>query len=356
MKRLDLLTSRITYPIALGVFILLRGILTASCVLLLVLTQLGGVQLEGTAWPSAEVRVAGADTATPGPETSLDQAGTTTEEPTLESYPTASATDTPAFTPTSEPTATIEPTPEEEQAVFCPESPGRVEDINYDARLFPSPLPAKLYLPPCYDVDQQEYPVLYLLSEEGFDENRWVDNGVAEAAEERIQSGSLSPFIIVMPQHPERLFNSTDGGPGSYEVEVVEGLVPYIDANYRTIQSPEFRAIGGVSRGGVWAIEISFTNPDLFGGLAAVSPSLDSNYPRVQYDPVNLANAAETLPTNILFLIAEDDPALPKVETLSQTLVNLGYINSFVIEQPGQESRLWPGASEEIFNVLAAGW
>ncbi len=133
-------------------------------------------------------------------------------------------------------------------------------------------------------------------------------------------------------------------------------LVPYIDENYRTIQSADQRAIGGVSRGGVWAIEISFSNPDLFGGMAAVSPSLDSNYPRVQYDPTNLANAAETLPLNMLFLIAEDDPALPQVQSLSQTLVGLGYIHSFLVERPGQAERLWPEAVTEIFNVLAVGW
>ena len=106
----------------------------------------------------------------------------------------------------------------------------------------------------------------------------------------------------------------------------------------------------------MWAIEISFANPELFDGVGAVSPSLDSNYPRVQYDPANLALAAETLPTNILFLIAEDDPALPQVQDLSQTLSNLGYINSFLVEQAGQEGRLWPEAVNELFNVLVAGW
>lgn len=362
MKRFSLQTSRITFPIALGVFILLRSILIVCCVLVVYVVYASGnpdmaanfvLSLPGVTTETPVSTGMEAENATPTTSIIVNEDPTPTISPEAET-PTATVEPTATVLPTE--TATIQPSPTAQQVLFCPESPGRVENIEYTARLFPSPLPAKVYLPPCYDQDNQDYPVLYLLSQEGFDENRWVDIGVAEQAEERIQEQQLSPFIIVMPQHPDRLFNGTDGGPGSYEVEIVEGLVPYIDENYRTIQSADQRAIGGVSRGGVWAIEISFSNPDLFGGMAAVSPSLDSNYPRVQYDPINLANAAETLPLNMLFLIAEDDPALPQVQNLSQTLIGLGYIHSFLVERPGQADRLWPEAVTEIFNVLAVGW
>ncbi|MBN1263849.1 MAG: hypothetical protein JXA25_00040 [Anaerolineales bacterium] len=369
MKGLNLLTSRITYPIALGIFILLRSILMTTCILLIVLSQLSGTAALSNEllWPiynnpgglSADIAtstekpdMAVMDTDLPEEATPTQLSPTESEEAT--EAPTA--TDLPSPTATRQPSPTIKPTATEEQVLVCPESPGRVEDITYAARLSPSPLPAKIYLPPCYDVDNRRYPVLYLLAQEGFDQNQWVDIGVTQAAEEKIQSGELSPFIIVMPQHPERLFNGTDGGPGSYEAEVIDGLVPDIDANYRTNPAVEQRAIVGVSRGGVWAIEIAFSNPDLFGGLGAISPSLDSNYPRVQYDPANLATAAETLPPNILFLIAEDDPALLQVQNLSQTLSNLGYINSFLVEQPGQVGRLWPEVVNELFNGLVSGW
>jgi enterochelin esterase-like enzyme len=362
MKRFSLQTSRITFPIALGVFLLLRSILMVCCVLVVYLVYASGnpgmaasfvLSVPGISTDAPESTSLDVVNATPTVNTTVYDDPTPTISPEAD-VPTATVEATETVLPTE--TATIQPSPTVQQVLFCPDAPGRIEDITYTARLFPSPLPAKVYLPPCYDQDNQDYPVLYLLSQEGFDENRWVDIGVTEQAEERIQARQLSPFIIVMPQHPDRLFNGTDGGPGSYEVEVVEGLVPYIDENYRTAQSADQRAIAGVSRGGVWAIEISFSNPDLFGGMAAVSPSLDSNYPRVQYDPTNLANAAETLPLNMLFLIAEDDPALPQVQNLSQTLIGLGYIHSFLVESPGQAERLWPEAVTEIFNVLAVGW
>jgi len=344
MKRFSLLTSPVTYPIAFGVFILLRSILMVCCVIVVYLVYASEnpdlsaslvLSVPGISTDASEAAGPEVMDSTPTINTIADDDPTPTSSPEAVT-PTATVEPTVTVLPTE--TAAPQPSPTVQQVLFCPDSPGRIEDIEYTARLFPSPLPAKVYLPPCYDQDNRDYPVLYLLSQEGFDENRWVDIGVAEQAEERIQERGLSPFIIVMPQHPDRLFNGTDGGPGSYEVEIVEGLVPYIDANYRTAQSAEL------------------SNPDLFGGMAAVSPSLDSNYPRVQYDPINLANAAETLPLNMLFLIAEDDPALPQVQNLSQTLVGLGYIHSLLVERPGQAERLWPEAVTEIFNVLAVGW
>jgi len=366
MKGLKLLTSKVTYPIALGVFILLRSILMVTCVFLIVLSLATG----SSGWNAGSIfesisQAAGTKDPSPAAAATNDNNPSVTEVPTITPLPpTATAevtaevveTELPTATFTLEPSPTVEPTATQERAQVCPQAPGRVEDITYAARLSPSPLPAKIYLPPCYDVDGDSYPVLYLLAQEGYDENQWVDIGVAEIAEENIQSGDLAPFIIVMPQHPDRLFNGTDGGPGSYEAEVVEGLIPDIDARYRTIDSPEMRAIAGVSRGGVWAIEIAFSNPDIFGGLGAISPSLDSNYPRAQYDPGSLAAAAETLPPYILFLIAEDDTALPQVQALSQTLSNLGYVNIFLVEQPGQIGRLWPETVDELFNVLVSGW
>jgi len=48
---------------------------------------------------------------------------------------------------------------------------------------------------------------------------------------------------------------------------VVEVLLPWIDASYRTIPERQFRAVGGLSRGGAWALHIGITYTEFFGAV-----------------------------------------------------------------------------------------
>jgi enterochelin esterase-like enzyme len=51
---------------------------------------------------------------------------------------------------------------------------------------------------------------------------------------------------------------NTSGGPGTYEPQIVDELVPLIDPHLPTDAQRKTRAIGGISRGGVWSLEIGF--------------------------------------------------------------------------------------------------
>ena len=50
--------------------------------------------------------------------------------------------------------------------------------------------------------------------------------------------------------------------------------MPWIDENYRTIQSRESRAVGGLSRGASWAFHFALLNPELFGAVGGHSPPI----------------------------------------------------------------------------------
>src|SRR6185436_10955071 len=55
---------------------------------------------------------------------------------------------------------------------------------------------------------------------------------------------------------------------GRYHTYLCDELVPWVDANYRTLAAPEHRGIQGKSSGGYGAMVTPMLRPDLFGALA----------------------------------------------------------------------------------------
>jgi endo-1,4-beta-xylanase len=67
-----------------------------------------------------------------------------------------------------------------------------------------------------------------------------------------------------------------DYADGSLKVEssIMRELIPFIDANYRTIASREGRAIDGFSMGGAGALTLATKHPDIFSAVAAYGAAL----------------------------------------------------------------------------------
>lgn len=259
--------------------------------------------------------------------------------------PSATTSDTP------QPTRTLTPTP------VCTETVGTVETEGYPGFVLPEQIPFRIYLPPCYHLGERRYPVLYLLHGFPYDESHWVELGVIELVDEKVESDTWPPFLIVMPRQPEPLFTSSDGGPGSYEEEFVEGLIPHIDQTYRTLPSQETRAIAGISRGGVWALEITFRYPDLIDVVAALSPALNVNYARPPYDPFVIVNSGARLPGRIFLSAGEQEASfLEQVEKLSLALDERGVTHSFVVGSGGHDSEGWKAMMDEALDFIVMGW
>ena len=120
-----------------------------------------------------------------------------------------------------------------------------------------------VYLPPCYEhFSDQHYPVLYLLNGQTYTADQWVRLGAPAAADELIHSGHAEPFIIVFPD--DRYWNLPQGEYfGQY---LINDIMPYVDANFRTIPDRDHRAIGGLSRGGGWALQVGLRT-DIFSSV-----------------------------------------------------------------------------------------
>jgi enterochelin esterase-like enzyme len=134
------------------------------------------------------------------------------------------------------------------------------------------PLGFRVYLPPCFDQNAAaRYPVLYMIHGQSFNDDQWVRLGIAEAADALINQKQAPPFLIVMPYEKNSYANIYET---PFRTAVVEWLVPWIDSRYPTCARRECRAIGGLSRGGAWALHFGFTRWDLFSavGLHSTPP------------------------------------------------------------------------------------
>jgi enterochelin esterase-like enzyme len=272
---------------------------------------------------------------------------------------------TPKRTPVSLPPLTSTPFPTNTSPVLlspsstptCIDTTGRIEEITYSGHVVEGEIPVRVYLPPCYQINPERYPSLYTLHGYPMDEKHWESLGVIEVAEAGFVEGLWEPFLIVMPRIPDPLNTQTDGGPGSYEEELLLGLIPAIEKTYRVLETEQGRGIAGVSRGGVWALEIGFRNADIFNTVAALSPALHVNNPRPAYDPFNLILHTEDLPENIFLSAAEDEGGFrTATEELSRQMQALGITHTYLLTDGIHEDATWMSIMEDLVKFVTGSW
>ena len=280
------------------------------------------------------------------------------EEPTVTPAPTAVATATAVVTPV--PAATSTPAPIAAVAKLtpsCTETKGSLKDGFYRSATLERRQHYFIYLPPCYYTARSaRYPVVYLLHGIPMDERHWLDEGIVEASDKLIGSGELPPFLIVLPKGDNAIYTDTSGGDRSFEGVVVNDLIPFIDATYRTLAEADHRSIGGISRGGVWALEIAFTHPQLFNAVGGHSPALSVNRATAEYDPLVLAKSAPIDQLRIFLDAGDTDWTRYETLDLSKVL-NERYIpHTFTIGRGIHDYPYWASQVVAYLKFYGAPW
>lgn len=153
---------------------------------------------------------------------------------------------------------------------------GNVQQILFPSKSTNTSRRAFVYTPPGYDKDlKKRYPVLYLQHGWGEDETAWSNQGRANLIMDNlIAEGKIKPFIIVMT------YGMTNeikwGGLRNFDIKpfqtvLVEELIPYVDANFRTLAESSNRAMAGLSMGGMETRTITLNKPDVFSYWALLS-------------------------------------------------------------------------------------
>jgi predicted alpha/beta superfamily hydrolase len=174
---------------------------------------------------------------------------------------------------------------------------GNMQQILFPSKSTNTSRAAFVYTPPGYENGKTKYPVLYLQHGWGENETSWGIQGKANLImDNMIAEGRIKPFIVVMTygmtntgarpggNRPRPATNNgqTDssrttrapGGPGGFgniaatngfQVVLVDELIPYIDAHFRTIAKRDGRAMAGLSMGGAETKGITLAKPEVFG-------------------------------------------------------------------------------------------
>ena len=194
---------------------------------------------------------------------------------------------------------------------------GKVSQVLFWSESTKQNRAAWVYTPPQYDKNKKKYPVLYLQHGWGENEYAWWNQGHANLIMDNlIAEGKIEPFIIVMtygmtnegfrpgqmPRPAARPEGAPAGAPGArpgapagapagapqgrparpaggmammmnngFQEVLCDELVPYIDANFRTIAKKESRAMAGLSMGGMETHTITLNRPEMFGWYGLLS-------------------------------------------------------------------------------------
>jgi len=158
---------------------------------------------------------------------------------------------------------------------------GKIDSIVYESKTVGTKRKATIYLPPGYS-KKTKYPVLYLLHGIGGDEYEWLRDGGHPAIilDNLMAEGKVKPMIVVMPNARAAKDDSRKGnimspdkvkGFATFEQDLLNDLIPYMEKNFPVIKDRESRAIAGLSMGGGQSLNFGLGNLDKFAWVGGFS-------------------------------------------------------------------------------------
>jgi enterochelin esterase family protein len=243
---------------------------------------------------------------------------------------------------------------------------GQVRGVWYFSKVTGSWRHALVYTPPKYDEQPSaRFPVLYLQHGAGEDETGWTRQGHANfILDNLLAAGKCKPMIVVMAygyasraDHPFPDFMSKPWGSPemlkgmqdmatTFEDDVVQALIPFIDANFRTLTDRDHRAMAGLSMGGMQTYQITLDHLDLFsyiGGFSGAGGMLVLGNrkldPKTDYNGVFADPAAFSKRVHLLWLgvgTAEPERMRNGLKQLHTSLDEAGIQHVFY-ESPGTD-------------------
>ncbi len=130
------------------------------------------------------------------------------------------------------------------------------------------PVSFHVYLPTAYTMQpQRRFPVLYWLHGAG-----GTTAGIPPLSHyfgDAMDAGKIPPMLVVFPNGlPLGMWCDSKDGSTPIETMLIDELVPYVDATFRTIATRDGRIVDGFSMGGYGAGRLGLKHADVFGGFS----------------------------------------------------------------------------------------
>ncbi len=249
---------------------------------------------------------------------------------------------------------------------------GHVHQILFPSKLTNSIVarPAYVYTPPDYHKDTtKRYPVLYLQHGWGENEYAWWNQGRANLIMDNlIAEGKVRPFLIVMtygltnegPGPGARRGTGTNAparGPGgggnpfaaaaeAFEKVLVGELIPYVDANFRTLTDQPNRAMAGLSMGGAETKIITLKNLDKFSHIGLFSGGVITTN-----DVNNTPGFREKVKVVFASCGSKENPG--NIKSNHEALNSIGFKNTaYISPDTAHEFQTWRRSLREFAPLL----
>lgn len=146
---------------------------------------------------------------------------------------------------------------------------GKISYRYYKSNTLGATRQVLVYTPPGFNPNGKvKYPVLYLIHGGSDTEETWTKVGRANLiADNLIAQGKAVPMIIVMPYGNVRPAPMPD-----FTKDVMNDIIPFIEANYPVLKDSRHRAVAGFSVGGGQTLNIGLTNTDKFAYVCSYAP------------------------------------------------------------------------------------
>ena len=235
---------------------------------------------------------------------------------------------------------------------------GRLEPFEYDSAVTGTRRKAQVYLPPGYS-PQRKYPVLYLLHGIAGNEHEWSGYVKAHAVVDKlIAAGQAVPMIVVMP-NGRALADDRPGdnpfapekvaGFAAFERDLLEHLIPAVEAKYATYTDREHRGLAGLSMGGGQAFNFGLGHLDTFAWIGAFSAAPNTRPPeQLVPDP-----AAAKAQLELLFIACGNRDGLIGVsQRVHAHLKAHGVPHLWHVDDHGHDGDAWGGYLHQFAQRL----
>jgi enterochelin esterase-like enzyme len=233
----------------------------------------------------------------------------------------------------------------------CSEHWGTLAQYQIESEALGEKLTYTIYLPACYTAKKAGgYPIIYLLHGQNMDDTSWPSMGVSDQADEKIRNGAPA-FIMVFPYE---VHNWDPISESKFGEAFINDLVPYIESHYDICEKRECQAIGGISRGGGWAMHIGLTNFEKFGAIGGHSMGY---FPGDLYRVQNLL-AEYTAPEfpRIYLDHGDLDGLGPSIQVYEQNLTATGVAHEYHVSDGSHVEFYWEGQMSNYLDWYIEGF
>jgi GH35 family endo-1,4-beta-xylanase/enterochelin esterase-like enzyme len=163
---------------------------------------------------------------------------------------------------------------------------GKLEMVEYDSKTVGTTRKMNVYTPPGYSKDKK-YPVLYLLHGIGGDESEWQRFAAPDRLlDNLIKEGKAVPMILVMPNGRAQKNDRAEGDVfasapafAAFERDLLDDVIPAIEARFSVQADREHRALAGLSMGGGQSLNFGLAHLDTFAWIGGFSSAPNTKAP-----------------------------------------------------------------------------